>query len=97
MTPEVFLFQTTPEVFLFQTTPEVSLFQTTPEVSPKDEVSNMKLIWHGTASVEIISGQNSTPSRILFDPFVPLAGSDVPVKIEDYDVVAVGSGKIFRR
>ena len=49
------------------------------------EEINMKLIWHGTASVEIISGQNSTPSRILFDPFVPLAGSDVPVKIEDYD------------
>ena len=82
MTPEVFLFQTTPEVFLFQTTPEVSLFQTTPEVSPKDEVSNMKLIWHGTASVEIISDQNSAPSRILFDPFVPLPGSDVPVKIQ---------------
>ena len=75
----------TPEVFLFQTTPEVFLFQTTPEVSPKDEVSNMKLIWHGTASVEIISDQNSAPSRILFDPFVPLPGSDVPVKIEDFD------------
>lgn len=45
----------------------------------------MHLIWHGTASVEIISDQNMAPSRILFDPFVPLAGSDVLVKIEDFD------------
>lgn len=36
----------------------------------------MKLIWHGTASVEI-AGKGG---RLLFDPFVPLPGSDVPVK-----------------
>lgn len=41
----------------------------------------MKLIWHGTASVEIVCEEG----RILFDPFVPLNGSDIPVKIEDYD------------
>lgn len=45
----------------------------------------MHLIWHGTACVEIVSDQNSAGSRILFDPFVPLAGSDIPVKIEDFD------------
>ena len=42
----------------------------------------MKVIWHGTASVEMISLKGD---RILFDPFVPLKGSDVPVKIEDFD------------
>lgn len=41
----------------------------------------MKFIWHGTASVELISDCGS----ILFDPFVPLKGSTVPVKIEDFD------------
>lgn len=41
----------------------------------------MHLIWHGTASVEIVSGQG----KILFDPFVPLEGSPVSVKPEDYD------------
>lgn len=45
----------------------------------------MYLIWHGTASVEIVSDQNGARSRILFDPFVPLAGADLPVKIEDFD------------
>ncbi len=42
----------------------------------------MKVIWHGTASVEIVSDRGD---RLLFDPFVPLKGSDVPVKIEDFD------------
>lgn len=41
----------------------------------------MRLIWHGTASIEIISSD----TRILFDPFVPLPGSGVPVKIGDFD------------
>ena len=41
----------------------------------------MKIIWHGTASVEVAGKEG----RILFDPFVPLDGADVPVKIEDYD------------
>lgn len=41
----------------------------------------MHLIWHGTASVEIAAG----PNRILFDPFVPLPGSSVPVRIGDFD------------
>ena len=40
-----------------------------------------KIIWHGTASVELISDFG----RILFDPFVPLKGSPVPVRIEDFD------------
>ena len=40
-----------------------------------------KIIWHGTASVELISDCG----RILFDPFVPLKGSTVPVKLEDFD------------
>ncbi len=41
----------------------------------------MKLIWHGTASIEI----KASSGRILFDPFVPLNGSDVDVKIEEFD------------
>ena len=40
-----------------------------------------KIIWHGTASVELISESG----RILFDPFVPLRGSPVPVNIDDFD------------
>lgn len=40
-----------------------------------------KIIWHGTASVELISESG----RILFDPFVPLKGSSVPVNIDDFD------------
>ncbi len=39
------------------------------------------MLWHGTASVEFVCAEG----RILFDPFVPLKGSDVPVKIEDFD------------
>ena len=41
----------------------------------------MHLIWHGTASVEAVCGQG----RILFDPFVPLKGSPVDVKLADFD------------
>lgn len=41
----------------------------------------MKLKWHGTASIELICAEG----RILFDPFIPLNGSVVPVKIDDYD------------
>ncbi len=41
----------------------------------------MKIIWHGTASVEI---QNNI-GRIITDPFVPLKGSDVAVTIEEFD------------
>ena len=41
----------------------------------------MEIVWHGTASVEV----RSTSGRIIFDPFVPLKGSRVDVKIEDYD------------
>lgn len=40
-----------------------------------------KIIWHGTASVELTSDCGS----ILFDPFVPLKGSRVPVQIEHFD------------
>ena len=41
----------------------------------------MRLVWHGTASIEIIS----EGGRLLFDPFVPLKGSPVPVKLADFD------------
>ena len=41
----------------------------------------MYLIWHGTASIEIVGGEG----RILFDPFVPLKGSNVDVDIAEYD------------
>lgn len=41
----------------------------------------LKLIWHGTASIELVCDEG----RILFDPFVPLRGSDVNVKLSDFD------------
>lgn len=41
----------------------------------------MILRWHGTAAVEI----ESNGKRLLFDPFVPIKGSDVETTIEDYD------------
>lgn len=41
----------------------------------------MEIKWHGTASIEL---KNQT-GRILFDPFVPLKGSNVKVAIEDFD------------
>ena len=41
----------------------------------------MRLVWHGTASIEIICSSG----RILFDPFVPLKGSDTDVRPEDFD------------
>lgn len=41
----------------------------------------MRLVWHGTASIEIVS----EGGRLLFDPFVPLKGSPVPVKLADFD------------
>ena len=41
----------------------------------------MELIWHGTASVELVCGQG----RILFDPFVPLKHSSVGVKQDEFD------------
>ena len=47
----------------------------------------MRLVWHGTASVEMISSSG----RILFDPFVPLRGSVVRVRPEDF----AGIGDIF--
>lgn len=40
----------------------------------------MQLIWHGTASIEAVCEKG----RILFDPFVPLKGSPVDVKIEEF-------------
>lgn len=41
----------------------------------------MEIIWHGTASIEL----RTKEGKILFDPFVPLNGSDVDVKTEDFD------------
>lgn len=41
----------------------------------------MELIWHGTAAIEVICSSG----RILFDPFVPLEGSEVDVRIGEFD------------
>ena len=41
----------------------------------------MNVIWHGTASIEAVSKEG----KILFDPFVPLKGSETAVRLEDYD------------
>ena len=41
----------------------------------------MYVLWHGTASIEVVCPSG----RILFDPFVPLKGSNVEVALEDYD------------
>jgi L-ascorbate metabolism protein UlaG (beta-lactamase superfamily) len=41
----------------------------------------MRIIWHSTAAVELVSERG----RLLFDPFVPLRGSPVPVGIEEFD------------
>ena len=41
----------------------------------------MQLIWHGTASVEVVCDKG----KMLFDPFVPLKGSDVDVKLHEFD------------
>ena len=41
----------------------------------------LKLRWYGTAAIELECDEG----KILFDPFVPLTGSDVNVKLEDYD------------
>ena len=45
------------------------------------EAAALRVIWHGTAAVELVSQSG----RILFDPFVPLKGSPVPVKLADFD------------
>lgn len=41
----------------------------------------MEINWFGTASIEI----KNQSGKILFDPFVPLTGSNVSTKIEDFD------------
>ena len=41
----------------------------------------MQIIWHGTASVELVCSSG----RIIFDPFVPLKGSETHVDLADYD------------
>ncbi len=41
----------------------------------------MQLIWHGTAAIEIAGAGG----RIVFDPFVPLKGSETEVRIEEFD------------
>lgn len=41
----------------------------------------MEIIWHGTASIEL----RAQSGKILFDPFIPLKGSPVTVKIEEFD------------
>ena len=47
----------------------------------KRDNKTMKLIWHGTAAIEL---QNES-GKLLFDPFVPLSHSEVPVKLEEFD------------
>ncbi len=47
----------------------------------------MEIKWFGTASIEL---KNET-GKILFDPFVPLKGSNVKIQIEDFD----GNDTIF--
>ena len=41
----------------------------------------MDLIWHGTASVELVCEKG----KLLFDPFVPLRASPVKVSLEEFD------------
>ena len=41
----------------------------------------MDLIWHGTASIEAVCAEG----KILFDPFVPLKGSPIAVRVEEFD------------
>ena len=41
----------------------------------------MEIIWHGTASVEI----RCSMGRLLFDPFLPLPGAQVPAAAEEFD------------
>ena len=41
----------------------------------------MRLVWHGTASIEIQTGDTT----FLFDPFVPLKHSPVPVTLKEFD------------
>lgn len=53
----------------------------------------MKITWFGTASIAIESGKD----KILFDPFVPMEGSPVDVRISDfkgYDHVFVTHGHV---
>lgn len=40
----------------------------------------MKITWFGTASIAI----ESNNEKIIFDPFVPMRGSNVNVKLDDY-------------
>lgn len=41
----------------------------------------MKLIWHGTASLEL----RNQKGALLFDPFVPMKHSNVSVSLDDFD------------
>ncbi len=41
----------------------------------------MYIKWYGTASIEI----ESNGQRLLFDPFVPVKGSEVETTLDDYD------------
>lgn len=41
----------------------------------------MKLTWYGTASILV----ETETSSVLFDPFIPMRGSEVPTKAEDFD------------
>lgn len=43
----------------------------------------MIIKWYGTASIELMSNGQ----KILFDPFVPLRGSNIPVSLNDYEGV----------
>lgn len=41
----------------------------------------MKLTWHGTAAIEL----ENEYGRLLFDPFVPLKHTHIPVTLSDFD------------
>ena len=41
----------------------------------------LELIWHGTAAVELKCAEG----KVLFDPFIPLKGSEIKTDIADYD------------
>lgn len=44
----------------------------------------MKITWHGTASLTLSAGL----TNVLVDPFIPMAGSTVPTRLQTYDGVA---------
>lgn len=44
-------------------------------------MSDLTLTWHGTASIELSTGQ----TKLLFDPFIPYSGSSYTIPLSTYD------------